>query len=107
MPSICLGCGASFNSRKQLATHGTLCAKNVALSAMAYERKRKPGRSGSSARQGKRSRSSPARVSPARESPTAGPSVSFQDDTVGFEDVASNYEVCVCVVKKVVFFISR
>ena len=72
--------------RKQLSNHAVLCADNIALSNVVYEHKRKPNPSGPGNHPEKRSRSSPPCLSLPPESPVAGPSIPFEDDSLRFEN---------------------
>ncbi|KAF8122983.1 hypothetical protein EV363DRAFT_1549883 [Boletus edulis] len=80
MPFTCLGCDASFSTRKGLSSHSAVCAEDEALSNIIYDsyRKRKPLRPKSDQRP-KRPRSiSPGPASAA----TAGPSNAAHYDTL-------------------------
>ncbi|KAG8217129.1 hypothetical protein J3R82DRAFT_5172 [Butyriboletus roseoflavus] len=104
---ICLSCGVSFGSCKQLSAHSALYTDDIALSTAVYEHKHKPSCSESGNHEGKRSHSSPPSISHAPKSLIAEQSVHSQDDTFECEDFASNHELPPPIGKFACHLISR
>jgi len=62
----CLGCDASFGTRKQLSAHASQCRLNLSLADQVFERKRKSS---------KRHTKNEKRVHPIPAAGSAGPSI--------------------------------